>query len=143
MSKIAVIYYSATGHVHKLAEALAKGAGEAGAEVRLRRVAELAPEAVIRQQDAWHEHYVATLGSVKEAKLEDLEWADGFALGTPTRYGLPAASSRSSSTRQARSGSGAISPTRWRPRSRARQTATEDRSRRCARLTTSSTTGAR
>jgi NAD(P)H dehydrogenase (quinone) len=91
MSRIAVIYYSATGHVHKLAEALAKGAGEAGAEVRLRRVAELAPEEVIRQQDAWHEHYVATLGSVEEAKLEDLEWADGFALGTPTRYGLPAA----------------------------------------------------
>ena len=91
MSKIAVIYYSATGHVHKLAAALAKGAEDAGGEVRLRRVAELAPEEVIRSQDAWHEHYVATLDSVEEAKLEDLEWADGFAFGTPTRYGLPAA----------------------------------------------------
>jgi NAD(P)H dehydrogenase (quinone) len=91
MSRIAVIYYSATGHVHKLAEALARGAADAGAEVRLRRVAELAPEEVIRGQDAWHEHYVATLDSVEEVKLEDLEWADGFALGTPTRYGLPAA----------------------------------------------------
>lgn len=91
MSRIAVIYYSATGHVHKLAEALAKGAADAGAEVRLRRVAELAPEEVIRRQDAWHEHYEATIGVVEEAKLEDLAWADGFALGTPTRYGLPAA----------------------------------------------------
>ena len=91
MSKIAVIYYSATGHVHKLAEALARGATDAGAEVRLRRVAELAPEAVIRRQDAWHEHYEATVGVVEEARLADLEWADGFALGTPTRYGLPAA----------------------------------------------------
>ena len=91
MSKIAVIYYSATGHVHKLAEALANGAADAGAEVRLRRVAELAPEEVIRGQDAWHEHYVAASGSVREVEPEDLEWADGFAFGTPTRYGLPAA----------------------------------------------------
>jgi NAD(P)H dehydrogenase (quinone) len=91
MSNIAVIYYSATGHVHKLGEALATGAADAGAEVRLRRVAELAPEEVIRRQDAWHEHNGATVGVVPEARLEDLEWADGFALGTPTRYGLPAA----------------------------------------------------
>jgi NAD(P)H dehydrogenase (quinone) len=91
MSNIAVIYYSATGHVHKLAEALAQGAEDAGAQVRLRRVAELAPEEVIRNQDAWHEHYVATLPSVEEAQLDDLEWADGFAFGTPTRYGLPSA----------------------------------------------------
>ena len=50
MSRIAVIYYSATGHVHKLAEALGRGAADAGAEVRLRRVAELAPEEVIRSR---------------------------------------------------------------------------------------------
>ena len=91
MSKVAVIYYSATGHVHKLAEALAKGAADAGAEIRLRRVADLAPEKVIRRQDAWHEEHEATVGVVEEAKLGDLAWADGFALGTPTRYGLPAA----------------------------------------------------
>lgn len=91
MSTIAVIYYSATGHVHKLADAMAKGAEDAGAEVRLRRVAELAPEEVIRSQDAWHEHYLTTLDVVEEASLADLEWADGFAFGTPTRYGLPAA----------------------------------------------------
>jgi NAD(P)H dehydrogenase (quinone) len=91
ISKIAVIYYSATGHVYKLGDALAKGAADAGADVRLRRVAELAPEEVIRRQDAWHEHYGATVGVVQEATLDDLAWADGFAFGTPTRYGLPAA----------------------------------------------------
>ena len=89
MSNIAVIYYSSTGHVHKLAEAVARGAGDAGAEVRLRRVAELASEDVIRSQDAWHEHYLAT-ADVPEATLDDLMWAHGFAFGTPTRYGLPA-----------------------------------------------------
>jgi multimeric flavodoxin WrbA len=55
MTKIAVIYYSATGHVRKLAEGVAKGATDAGAEVRLRRVPELAPEEIIRGQDSWHE----------------------------------------------------------------------------------------
>ncbi|MBA2349040.1 MAG: NAD(P)H:quinone oxidoreductase [Solirubrobacterales bacterium] len=91
MAKIAVVYYSSTGHVHQLALAVQAGAEEAGAEVRLRRAAELAPEEVIRSQDAWHEHYLATKDSVAEATNDDLEWADGLAFGTPTRYGLPTA----------------------------------------------------
>ncbi len=89
MTNIAVIYYSSTGSVHALAEAVAEGAREAGADVRLRRVPELAPEEVIRGQNAWHEHHEATKHSVPEATNEDLEWADGVALGTPTRFGLP------------------------------------------------------
>jgi NAD(P)H dehydrogenase (quinone) len=90
-AKIAIIYYSSTGHVHQMAAALADGAEEAGAEVRLRRVAELASEEVIRSQDAWYEHYLATRDTVPEATLDDLQWADGYAFGTPTRYGNPTA----------------------------------------------------
>ncbi len=89
-ARLAVIYYSSTGHVHQLAHALGEGAEEAGAEVRVREVPELAPEEVIRTQDAWNEHYVAQRDDPK-ATLEDLEWADAYAFGTPTRYGLPAA----------------------------------------------------
>lgn len=91
MAKIAVVYYSSTGNVHELALQIQAGAEEAGAEVRLRRAPELAPEEVIRSQDAWNEHYTATKDTVAEATNDDLEWADGFALGTPTRYGLPTA----------------------------------------------------
>ncbi|MFI6319472.1 NAD(P)H:quinone oxidoreductase [Nonomuraea sp. NPDC050556] len=79
--KVAVIYYSATGSVHALAQALADGAKETGADVRLRRVAELAPDSAIHE---WHEH-------IPEATVEDLAWADAFAFGTPTRFGTPAA----------------------------------------------------
>ncbi len=43
MTRLAVIYYSATGNVHALAEAIADGVRSADAEVRLRRVPELAP----------------------------------------------------------------------------------------------------
>jgi NAD(P)H dehydrogenase (quinone) len=91
MTNIAVVYYSATGHIYEMAEAVAKGAEDARAEVRLRRVAELAPEEVIRRQDAWREHHETIGPRVLEVMLDDLEWADGFAFGSPTRFGLPAA----------------------------------------------------
>jgi NAD(P)H dehydrogenase (quinone) len=88
--KVAVIYYSATGTVHALAQAVAEGAAAAGAEVRLRRVAELAPESAIEQNPQWRRHAAAT-ASIAEASVDDLAWADAFAFGTPTRFGAPAA----------------------------------------------------
>lgn len=89
--KIAVIYYSATGHVHQLADALAEGAQESGAEVRLRRVPELAPPEAVSANADWQRYTDEVAPMVEEATLADLEWADGFAFGTPTRFGLPAA----------------------------------------------------
>ncbi len=70
---------------------MAEGAREAGAEVRLRRVPELAPVEAIDSNPMWRAHVDATAGSVEEATSADLEWADGYAIGTPTRFGTPAA----------------------------------------------------
>ncbi|HVX42381.1 MAG TPA: NAD(P)H:quinone oxidoreductase [Mycobacteriales bacterium] len=84
--RIAVVYYSATGNVHRLAEAIADGAADAGGEVRLRRVAELAPAAVIEANPAWRAHLDAT-AQIAPAVLADLTWADGLAFGSPTRFG--------------------------------------------------------
>jgi NAD(P)H dehydrogenase (quinone) len=88
--KVAVIYYSATGTVHGLAQAVAEGAASTGSEVRLRRVAELAPDDAIEQNPLWRRHADAA-GSIPEASVEDLVWADAFAFGTPTRFGGAAA----------------------------------------------------
>lgn len=85
-TRVAVIYYSSTGNVYGLARAVEKGAMENGAEVRLRKVRELAPEEAIKSNPAWHEHALRTQ-DVPEASLEDLEWADAYVFGTPTRYG--------------------------------------------------------
>lgn len=90
MARIAIVYYSSTGSVHALARAHAAGAESAGAEVRLRRAAELAPDDVVQASPSWREHLAAT-ADVPLAEVDDLVWADGFAFGTPTRFGQPAA----------------------------------------------------
>ncbi|WP_405886052.1 NAD(P)H:quinone oxidoreductase [Streptomyces sp. NBC_01136] len=84
--KIAVIYYSSTGTVHELAESVAEGARKEGAEVRLLRVAELAPKEAIATNDAWAAHMVAT-EDIPVATPDDIEWADAVIFGSPTRFG--------------------------------------------------------
>jgi len=53
MTKVAIIYYSSTGTNEAMARAVAEGAKEAGAEVRVRLVAETAPDAAISRNPAW------------------------------------------------------------------------------------------
>lgn len=85
--RIAVIYYSSTGTIYDLATHVAAGAEEAGAEVRLRRVPELAPEEAISANPAWKSHRDAVAEEVAVASTEDMLWANGYAFGTPTRFG--------------------------------------------------------
>ncbi len=89
-AKVAVVYYSATGNVYELARAVEEGAKEAGAEVRFRKVRELAPEEAIKSNQGWYDHALMT-EDVEEAQLEDLEWADAYIFGSPTRFGNVAA----------------------------------------------------
>ncbi len=86
MANIAVVFYSATGNVAALAEALAEGALGAGAEVRVRPVAERAPREAIEANRRW-KAWVDDNPYDTVASLDDLEWADGIALGSPTRFG--------------------------------------------------------
>jgi NAD(P)H dehydrogenase (quinone) len=90
-SRVAVIYYSSYGHTHEMAKAVAEGATKNGAEVRLRRVAELPDaEKAMSGQDAYREAQ-AEQADVGVATLDDLRWADGIVWGIPTRYGnMPA-----------------------------------------------------
>jgi NAD(P)H:quinone oxidoreductase type IV len=84
--KVAVIYYSSTGTVHQLAENVARGAQEAGADVRLLRVAELAPAEAIAANPAWDAHFAATQ-HMPVASADDIVWADAVVFGSPTRFG--------------------------------------------------------
>jgi NAD(P)H dehydrogenase (quinone) len=89
MTRVAVIYYSSSGNVHKLAVAASAAAEKEGAEVRLRRIPELVPDPPVIDRDAWVEHRTAT-ADVPDATLDDLDWADAILVGTPVRFGLPA-----------------------------------------------------
>lgn len=84
--KLAIIYYSSTGINHQMAQWAEEAGTQAGAEVRLRKVHELAPEAAIEQNAGWKAHYEATK-DVPEASSEDIEWADAIIFSTPTRFG--------------------------------------------------------
>ncbi|KAA5834941.1 NAD(P)H:quinone oxidoreductase [Saccharopolyspora hirsuta] len=84
--KVSIIYYSSTGTGTEIANTLAAEAEAAGAEVRLRRVAELAPDAAIDSNPAWRANVEATR-SVPEATADDVVWADAVLFGSPTRFG--------------------------------------------------------
>ena len=86
---ISVIYSSSTGNIAAMAQALGEGAAAAGAEVRVRRVAETAPPEAIGYNQKWAD-YVERTKDEPVATLEDVDWADGIALGSPTRFGGPA-----------------------------------------------------
>jgi NAD(P)H dehydrogenase (quinone) len=87
---VSVIYYSSTGTTHAMAERLSQAAEKAGAEVRLRQVAELAPDEVVRSVDAWAQHREETK-DIPVAAADDVVWADVVLLGSPTRFGNVAA----------------------------------------------------
>lgn len=91
--KLAVIYYSTYGTNHQMAEVAAEAAREAGAEVRLRKARENAPEEVIETQDAWKAQ-IERSTDVEEAGPEDMEWADAYLFSAPTRYGGAASQMR-------------------------------------------------
>lgn len=88
--KLAVIFYSSTGTNYRVAKAVAEGGEQAGAEVRLRKVQELAPDAAIDSNPLWRAN-VDAMADVPVVSLDDLEWADAVILGTPTRFGNMAA----------------------------------------------------
>lgn len=93
MTKLAVIYYSATGHGTAMAARVAKAGEAAGAEVRLRHVAETRDPATFAQNPAWTANYEATRNQ-PAATGDDIVWADAVIFGSPTRFGSPSAQFR-------------------------------------------------
>lgn len=85
MTKVAIVYYSFTGHGTEMAKKLAAKAEELGAEVRLRPIADDTPEDKIAAIPPAQANAEAT-ADLPRATGEDLEWADVVLLGSPTRF---------------------------------------------------------
>jgi len=90
-ANVLVVFYSRYGNTRILAEAVAKGAQETGAEVRLRRVADLAPDSVIAKDPRWQAAREEMASTYQEPTDDDLIWADAIILGCPTRFGIASA----------------------------------------------------
>lgn len=82
MTKILVLYYSSYGHTAKMAEAVAEGIREGGAEAVIRHVPETAPEEVVKNAGFQKMEGHTCIGGPDE--LADY---DGIVVGSPTRYG--------------------------------------------------------
>ena len=91
--KILVLFYSKTGHMLKMARSIAKDVEASGAELRLRKAAELAPREVIDNTPEWKAIY-SQMSDIPDAVVDDLVWMDGLIVGTPTRFGNMAAPMR-------------------------------------------------
>ena len=84
--KVLVVFYSAYGHIFKMAEAVAEGAREvAGAEVSIRRVPETLPEEVLEKMGALESQ--KGISHIPVCTVDELADADAVLFGTPTRFG--------------------------------------------------------
>jgi NAD(P)H dehydrogenase (quinone) len=81
MAKVLVLYYSAYGHIERMAQAVAEGVREAGAEATIKRVPELVPEEVARKS-GYKLDQPAPIATINE--LVDY---DAIIFGTGTRFG--------------------------------------------------------
>jgi NAD(P)H dehydrogenase (quinone) len=88
MTRLLVLYYSSYGHIETMAQAIAEGARSAGAEVAVKRVPELVPEAVARAAHMKLEQ------AAPIASVDELPQYDAIVFGTPTRFGNMAAQMR-------------------------------------------------
>jgi NAD(P)H dehydrogenase (quinone) len=81
MAKILVLYYSAYGHIETMANAVAEGARETGAQVDIKRVPELVPDEVARKS------YYKLDQPAPVATVEELANYDAIIIGVGTRFG--------------------------------------------------------
>ena len=92
-ARIAIVFYSTYGTNHQVALAAAEAAKAAGADVRLRRIAETAPADVVAGQEAWKAQ-LDKVQDIPEVSHDDMEWANGYFFISPTRYGAVASQMR-------------------------------------------------
>lgn len=89
MAKVLVLYYSSYGHIETMAQAVAEGAQQGGADVDIMRVPELVPEEVMNSA-GYKKDQTAPV-----AKPADLGRYDAIIFGTPTRFGMMASQMKS------------------------------------------------
>ena len=81
MTKVLVLYHSAYGHIETMAQAVAEGAREAGAQVDIKRVPETVPDAIAKAA-----HFKLDQAA-QIATIAELTDYDAIIVGAGTRFG--------------------------------------------------------
>lgn len=84
--KVAVVFYSMGGTNYQMAKWAKEAAEAAGAEAKVFKVQELAPDSIVQGNEVWKNTVEATK-DVPVATSDDLEWADAIIFSVPTRFG--------------------------------------------------------
>jgi NAD(P)H dehydrogenase (quinone) len=87
MTKMLIAFYSRGGATEALAKAVAEGARNSGAEVRLRRARELVGPEIMASVQGWAEAAARMNDAYAAPTVDDAIWADGIVFGSPTRFG--------------------------------------------------------
>jgi NAD(P)H dehydrogenase (quinone) len=84
--KILVLFYSAYGHIYKMAQAVAEGASQVeGSEVVIKKVPETLPESILSKIGALDAQ--KTFEHIPVCTVDELSEYDAIIFGTPTRFG--------------------------------------------------------
>lgn len=84
--KLAVVYYSTYGTNYQMASIASEAAQAAGAQVRLLKVPETVPAAIVDGQPAWKAQAQAT-AHIPTVTVDDMDWANAYLICAPTRFG--------------------------------------------------------
>ncbi|MDB5600181.1 MAG: flavoprotein WrbA [Xanthobacteraceae bacterium] len=88
MTKVLVLYYSSYGHIERMAQAVAEGVKEAGAEATIKRVPELVPEEIAKKSGFKLDQKAPI------ATVDELPGYDAIIFGSGTRFGVVASQLR-------------------------------------------------
>tara|TARA_R110002074_G_scaffold385675_1_gene567011 strand:- start:200 stop:790 length:591 start_codon:yes stop_codon:yes gene_type:complete len=91
--KLAIIYYSSYGTNYQMASIAAEAAKASGADVRLLKAPETAPDNVVAGVDAWQAQAERS-SDIPAATAEDMEWANAYLFSAPTRFAIMASQMR-------------------------------------------------
>ena len=81
MTKVLILYHSAYGHIEAMAQAVAEGARQAGAQVDIKRVPETVPDAIAKAAHFKLEQ------AAPIAMISELADYDAIIVGAGTRFG--------------------------------------------------------
>ncbi len=82
---VTIVFYSMYGHIYRMAQAVAEGAREEGAEVDLLRAPETLPDELVEQLGG--KQFRDSIQDIPVAQPQNLPQYDAIIVGAPTRYG--------------------------------------------------------